>query len=174
MQSRTIIFVSDSNLINVQSLTRRYWWEKSLKLINVWRTFTRHLRVAKIFTNQCETKFWGRTLFSHYIPSRRLTFIHKLKRTKVQCLVNPLNVLCQGLDEIVQNSIFDINDSSLRLSMYFFLVKNWVPTLFKIRNSSQWKWHTTKSTISISIHTSIAKRDKITKICQYPGIKTAN
>ena len=33
---------------------------------------------------------------------------------------------------------------------------------------------TPQITISISIHTSIAKRVKITKICRYPKLKTAD
>ena len=40
-----MIFVLDSNLINMRFLIRKYWWEKSLKLINVRRMFIRHLRV---------------------------------------------------------------------------------------------------------------------------------
>ena len=50
LQKKSVLFVWDiiaSNLVNVRSLIRRYWWEKSLKLINVRRTFIRHLRVGK-------------------------------------------------------------------------------------------------------------------------------
>ena len=51
--------IIDSKLINIRSLIRKYWWEKTLKLINVWRTFLRHLRVFKIWRNV--TYFWKST-----------------------------------------------------------------------------------------------------------------
>ena len=50
-KKRAILFVWDiiaSNLINVRSLIRRYWWEKPLKLINVRRTFIGHPRVIRM------------------------------------------------------------------------------------------------------------------------------
>ena len=68
MQKRTIILVwviIDSKLLNVRSLIRKYWWEKTLKSINVWRTFIRHLRVFEKKTCRISKK-----LQSPYLPKR--------------------------------------------------------------------------------------------------------
>ena len=102
MQNRTIIFVLDSNLINVQFLIRKYWWEKTLKLINVRLTFIRHLRV--------------------HDPLRRNTamYLYVVKREMIWN--NQLPFKMQEMQQIFKNFVYSVSSSAMVATMLITVI----------------------------------------------------